>query len=311
MSAVALMGSLAGSGTFKLENGRVVRLDPAAFDAVMRAVDQGLPIDVNRVRDRTDAALASGVLPVALAEGAITINAGQARLSDVTVRAQRADLAVSGSVNLADAALEGRLTLFGMGGASAPAQYPAGNHHRAERAGRYAQAQHRRCRARELARVARRGAAIEEARGARRSRSCRAALCARGPRQFACGQCQSENDARAERAAGRCCRAGSGAHRAGGTGVPSGGATRAGDTERAEAKTRRAYGRPCSGAPAADRHPAGADTAGAARGWNAWPKSIAAAKAGSRASTRAGTPASALAVGNIVRQLTGAFFHQC
>jgi large subunit ribosomal protein L24 len=67
-----------------------------------------------------DAALASGVLSVALAEGAITINAGQARLSDVTVRAQRADLAVSGSVNLADAALEGRLTLFGMGGASAP-----------------------------------------------------------------------------------------------------------------------------------------------------------------------------------------------
>jgi hypothetical protein len=121
MSAVALMGSLAGSGTFKLENGRVVRLDPAAFDAVMRAVDQGLPIDVNRVRDRTDAALASGVLPIALAEGAITINAGQARLSDVTVRAQRADLAVSGSVNLADAALEGRLTLFGTGGASAPA----------------------------------------------------------------------------------------------------------------------------------------------------------------------------------------------
>jgi large subunit ribosomal protein L24 len=121
MSAVALMGSLAGSGTFKLENGRVVRLDPAAFDTVMRAVDQGLPIDVTRVKDRMDAALARGVLSVALAEGAITINAGQARLSDVTVRAQRADLAVSGSVNLADAALEGRLTLFGAGGASAPA----------------------------------------------------------------------------------------------------------------------------------------------------------------------------------------------
>src|SRR5439155_526279 len=61
MSAVALMGSLAGSGTFKLENGRVVRLDPAAFDAVMRAVDQGLPIDVTRVRDRMVAALASGL----------------------------------------------------------------------------------------------------------------------------------------------------------------------------------------------------------------------------------------------------------
>ena len=48
LSAVALMGSLAGDGTFKLENGRVVRLDPAAFDTVMRAVDQGLPIDATQ-----------------------------------------------------------------------------------------------------------------------------------------------------------------------------------------------------------------------------------------------------------------------
>ena len=121
LSAVALMGSLAGDGTFKLENGRVVRLDPAAFETVMRAVDQGLPIDSTRIRDRMDAALASGILSVALAEGAISVNAGQARLNDVTVRAQRADLAVSGSVNLADAALEGRLTLSGMGGTNAPA----------------------------------------------------------------------------------------------------------------------------------------------------------------------------------------------
>jgi large subunit ribosomal protein L24 len=121
LSAVALIGSLAGDGTFKLENGRVVRLDPAAFETVMRAVDQGLQIDSTRIRDRMDAALASGVLSVALAEGAISVNAGQARLNDVTVRAQRADIAVSGSVNLADAALEGRLTLSGMGGTNAPA----------------------------------------------------------------------------------------------------------------------------------------------------------------------------------------------
>jgi hypothetical protein len=46
MSPVALAGSLGGSGTFTLE--------------------KGLPIDTVRVRDRT------------LAEGAITINAGQA-----------------------------------------------------------------------------------------------------------------------------------------------------------------------------------------------------------------------------------------
>lgn len=116
MSAVALVGSLGGSGTFVLEKGRVVRLDPDAFDAVIRAVDGGLPIDANRVRDRMDAALASGVLTFALAEGALAIDAGQARLSSTTVRARGADLAVSGSVNLADGAIDARLTLLGAAG---------------------------------------------------------------------------------------------------------------------------------------------------------------------------------------------------
>jgi large subunit ribosomal protein L24 len=120
-SPVALVGSLAGSGSFTLENARAARLDPAAFDAVIRAVDQGLPIDAIRVRDRMDGALASGGLPVTLAEGAIAIDAGQARLSNPVVRAQRGDLAVSGSVNLAEAAIDARLTLFGSGGAGAPA----------------------------------------------------------------------------------------------------------------------------------------------------------------------------------------------
>ena len=121
MSAVALVGSLAGSGSFTLENARAARLDPAAFDTVIRAVDQGLPIDAIRVRDRMDGALASGGLAVTLAEGAIAIDAGQARLSNPVVRAQRGDLAVSGSVNLAEAAIDARLTLFGSGGAGASA----------------------------------------------------------------------------------------------------------------------------------------------------------------------------------------------
>ena len=121
MSPVALVGSLAGSGSFTLENARAARLDPAAFDTVIRAVDQGLPIDAIRVRDRMDGALASGGLIVTLAEGAIAIDAGQARLSNPVVRAQRGDLAVSGSVNLAEAAIDARLTLFGSGGAGAPA----------------------------------------------------------------------------------------------------------------------------------------------------------------------------------------------
>jgi large subunit ribosomal protein L24 len=119
MSPNALIGSLGGGGTFTLEKGRVVRLDPAAFDTVIRAVDQGLPIDATRVRDRMDAALASGVLTFALAEGALTINAGQARLGSIMVRAQGADLTASGSVNLADGAIDARLNLLGTAGTGA------------------------------------------------------------------------------------------------------------------------------------------------------------------------------------------------
>ena len=47
-SPVALIGSLNGSGSFKLENGSVARLDPAAFNAIIRAVNRGLPIDAEQ-----------------------------------------------------------------------------------------------------------------------------------------------------------------------------------------------------------------------------------------------------------------------
>jgi hypothetical protein len=121
-SAVALVGSLSGSGTFKLENARVVRLDPTAFDTVIRAVDQGLPIDAVRIRDRMDAALASGVLTVPLAEGTIAIDGGQARLGSTSIRADRADIAVTGGVNVSDGALDAQVTLSGAiaGGAARP-----------------------------------------------------------------------------------------------------------------------------------------------------------------------------------------------
>jgi uncharacterized protein involved in outer membrane biogenesis len=117
MSAGALIGSLEGGGRFTLENGRLARLDPAAFEAVMRAVDRGLPVNAISVRERLESALASGALAIARVEGPIVINAGQARLSNTVVRAQGADLTVGGSVDLAEGMLEARLLLFGPGGA--------------------------------------------------------------------------------------------------------------------------------------------------------------------------------------------------
>jgi uncharacterized protein YhdP len=120
MSAGALIGSLEGGGRFTLENGRLARLDPGAFEAVMRAVDRGLPVNAISVRERLESALASGALAIARAEGPIVINAGQARLSNTVVRAQGADLTVGGSVDLAEGTLEARLLLLGPGGAGSP-----------------------------------------------------------------------------------------------------------------------------------------------------------------------------------------------
>ena len=120
MSAGALIGSLEGGGRFTLENGRLARLDPAAFEAVMRAVDRGLPVNATSVRERLESALAGGGLAIARAEGPIVINAGQARLGNTVVRAQGADLTVGGSVDLAEGTLDARLLLSGPGGASVP-----------------------------------------------------------------------------------------------------------------------------------------------------------------------------------------------
>jgi large subunit ribosomal protein L24 len=111
MSAVALIGSLEGSGTFTLENGRIARLDPRAFELVIRAVDQGLPIESNRLRERVDTALASGALAIARAEGAIAIAAGQARVSNAMVGDRGAELALNGRVNLAGGDIDARLLL--------------------------------------------------------------------------------------------------------------------------------------------------------------------------------------------------------
>jgi len=120
-SPVALIGSLKGEGTFTVQDAQIQRLDPGAFDAVIRSTDQGLPIDVARIRERMDQALAVGPLPVSLAEGQIAVVAGQIRLANMMVRAQGAELALSGNVALAEDAIDARLLLTGPARTDGPA----------------------------------------------------------------------------------------------------------------------------------------------------------------------------------------------
>jgi large subunit ribosomal protein L24 len=120
LNPIALIGALVGSGKITLTNGRLARLNPAAFDTVISAVNRGLPINAASVRDRMDSALASAALAIELAEAGISIEGGQARmLSNPVLGAPAVDLAVSGRVNLAEGAIDARLTLSVLPGVGA------------------------------------------------------------------------------------------------------------------------------------------------------------------------------------------------
>jgi large subunit ribosomal protein L24 len=118
MSAVALIGSAKGSGTVGLTDARFASLDPRTFDAVARAVDQGMTIEEGRIGEVVRKAMASGRLSIGRAQSALTVNAGQIRLSKPTVDSIDAALAVAGSLDLIDGLVDARLVLSGRGEAA-------------------------------------------------------------------------------------------------------------------------------------------------------------------------------------------------
>ncbi|HLA19917.1 MAG TPA: AsmA-like C-terminal region-containing protein [Pseudolabrys sp.] len=113
LSPVALIGSLQGTGNISLADAQFAGLDPRAFDAVTRAVDQGLPIDARRISGVVSKALESGQLSIKRAEGTIAVSAGQMRLSNVTADAKDAALSLSGNLDLTDGSLDAWLVLSG------------------------------------------------------------------------------------------------------------------------------------------------------------------------------------------------------
>ena len=118
-SPIALIGALKGDGTFTIQDGQIMRVDPAVFAAVIRSVDDGLPIDAARIRDRTEAALGNDALSVALAQGEIAVAAGQLRLANTAIRAKGAELGVTLGLDLSGSAIDARLVLSGAPGSGA------------------------------------------------------------------------------------------------------------------------------------------------------------------------------------------------
>ena len=113
LSPVALVGSLQGSGKLSLEDAELAALDPRAFDTVTRAVDQGIPVDGERISDMVRKALDSGHLSIKHGEGAITVAAGQVGIADFSAAAPDADLSLSASFDLIDGLLDAHLALSG------------------------------------------------------------------------------------------------------------------------------------------------------------------------------------------------------
>ena len=118
LSPVALIGSLKGSGAVTLADAQFAGLNPRAFDAVTRAVDQGVPIDNARIADIVRRALESGQLSVKQGQGTFAINAGQVRLGSVTADSNDAMVSLSGNLDLIDGSIDARLVLSGAGDAA-------------------------------------------------------------------------------------------------------------------------------------------------------------------------------------------------
>lgn len=113
LSPVALIGSLHGNGKIALADAQLAGLDPRAFDAVTRAVDQGLPIDAVRISDTVNKALDSGSLPIKHVESALAVTAGQVRVGKTTIDAEDAALSFAGGLDLTNGSLDARLVLSG------------------------------------------------------------------------------------------------------------------------------------------------------------------------------------------------------
>ena len=80
-SPAAFMGSLTGFGNVTLERAQLGGLNPGVFGAVNRAIELGVPLGGNRIREFVTGMLDSAPLPVARASATIGVSAGQARFT--------------------------------------------------------------------------------------------------------------------------------------------------------------------------------------------------------------------------------------
>jgi large subunit ribosomal protein L24 len=112
-SPAAFMGSLAGFGSITLQKAQLAGLNPAVFDATIRAAELGIPLGGARIREFATGVLDGAPLSVARATSTIRISAGQARFNNIKIQAKDADVQASASIDLSNAMVDAALTLSG------------------------------------------------------------------------------------------------------------------------------------------------------------------------------------------------------
>jgi uncharacterized protein involved in outer membrane biogenesis len=99
-SASALTGALSGNGTVTLASANIAGLNPRAFDAAIRASDNGQAADDTRLRRIVEPVLSAGALPVAAAQIPFNIRDGRLRVDATTLDAKDARAVVSGGYDI-------------------------------------------------------------------------------------------------------------------------------------------------------------------------------------------------------------------
>jgi hypothetical protein len=99
-SASALTGALSGSGAVTLESARVAGLDPRAFEAAIRASDNGQATDDVTLRQIVEPVLSAGVLSVKSAQIPFNIGDGRLRVGPTTLEADGARAIISGGYDI-------------------------------------------------------------------------------------------------------------------------------------------------------------------------------------------------------------------
>ncbi|MHA7777490.1 AsmA family protein [Roseibium sp. M-1] len=110
-SISAIVAGLNGGGTFSMREGDFRSLNPQAFPLVTRAVDAGLDLQDDKIRDVFVSHMAAGSLPFERVDGTLTLVGGRLSARNVVVDSEKAEIFGSAEVNLGSYALDADFSL--------------------------------------------------------------------------------------------------------------------------------------------------------------------------------------------------------